>query len=586
MVDFTNDPTEDIVNSALDHLSSVWRNTWEVWEKLDQFFNLEYPVWDQPGQQQNRGSYRPSTPNSIVTHAADNHFAFIPRISRDAVGEGETHKRDADLLETSVNAVILDSALQETVIPYKQAARHFLQYAYTVLEGPVLDFGGHIAKPRAKNFRSEKAFKAEEVKYAAHRKNWNPIRIRATHPARVLLDPEEQTPPFAIKKSSVTAWKLRERSIQKAGSRPGAVEFTLSGDETDFSSIDIIDWWTVDHHAVQVAGKNLLWKEKNPLGYIPFSHAFAGAGMQPSNATSFDPKYFARGILWSIMDSLKMEARMGSAKATALFKRAFASLVTDGNSTELAAQLARDGIIEYDGEMGIVPTPGVERWMFEIGNEVKDDIEHGTFQRDLSGRRQPGVDTVGQQAILSNASTARFGETKVWLNQLASVVIGRVLQLVDQQGVLDGHITVRGKRLQKQHIHGVYGVEAAFEVIDPVLQLQIREAGMREVQLGLKSKETYWEMDARLADVTKEKDRLLAQHVREHPGVHNQLALVQAQSEGLGPEFEAALKEEELAAQDGRTTAARQNGAGGIEGLRDPLSNNTVAPSRTGQEAQ
>ena len=47
---------------------------------------------------------------------------------------------------------------------------------------------------------------------------------------------------------------------------------------------------------------------------------------------------------------------------------------------------------------------------------------------------------------------------------------------------------------------------------------------MREVQQGLKSKETYWSADARLEDATGERRRLLEDLIRTDPEVQKILA--------------------------------------------------------------
>jgi hypothetical protein len=193
------------------------------------------------------------------------------------------------------------------------------------------------------------------------------------------------------------------------------------------------------------------------------------------------------------------------------------------------------------------------------------------------------VTTVGQQAILSTAAGKKFVETKVQMESLASIVAGRVLWIVDNVKDIGGKINLDGKSLRKAHIHGNYRVKASFDVLDPVLDLQRREMGLRELQVGAKSRETYWEMDARLENKSRERDRLLEQVVRDHPGVHSRLAQQTAERIGLGEEFEGAIAEEQQLGQDGRRNKSVDSGRpipDQAEVLRQALTPDVVKPKR------
>ena len=133
---------------------------------------------------------------------------------------------------------------------------------------------------------------------------------------------------------------------------------------------------------------------------------------------------------------------------------------------------------------------------------------------------------------------------------------------------------------------------------------------MREVQQGLKSKETYWSADARLEDATGERRRLLEDLIRTDPEVQRLLAGEVLREAGLLQAIEAARAEEEAmaaAAQGGGGAPGgapgggggmppseppvlgpdgmplnQTMGTGGLRPVRDPLTPDVAKPSRIG----
>ena len=107
-----------------------------------------------------------------------------------------------------------------------------------------------------------------------------------------------------------------------------------------------------------------------------------------------------------------------------------------------------------------------------------------------------------------------------------------------------------------------------FELIDPVMQMQNREMGLREVQQGLKSKQTYWSADARLEDATGEETRLLRDMIRAQPEVIKILAAAVAKEEGIAQMLQD-MEDEAAAAAAGQ--GGPMGGMGGPQGGGDPL---------------
>jgi len=162
-------------------------------------------------------------------------------------------------------------------------------------------------------------------------------------------------------------------------------------------------------------------------------------------------------------------------------------------------------------------------------------------------------------------------------------------------------LVVAGYAISPTDIEKDYQIKVAFELIDPVLQFQARELGLREVQAGVKSKETYWSADAMLEDAAGERQRLLVDAIREDPMIRRILAKEAAREEGL---LDLLQREEELqeeqANQGGRPepgmvdsmmgggpgfgpTGAPGGGGPGGRQTRAPITPNTARPSPVGQ---
>jgi len=200
-------------------------------------------------------------------------------------------------------------------------------------------------------------------------------------------------------------------------------------------------------------------------------------------------------------------------------------------------------------------------------------------------------------AILSTAASRKFATAAKQLEHLASRSGQHILRLIDTMKL---SLMVEGHEISPADIEKDYQVKVAFELIDPVLQFQARELGLREVQAGVKSKETYWSADARLEDATGERHRLLVDAIREDPMIRRILAKEAAREEGL---LDLLQREEQMQEQEAAQGMPGEQsmvdslmgggpgiGPGGVPGggpggrpTRQPVTPNTARPSPVGQ---
>lgn len=574
-----------------DHLKGVWSAAHARWmNEVDPWLWGKPNIWAAGSQ---RSVYVPSTARNIVEHASDTQLVWEPKFHRRPTGDGRDKEVAADAVEAGLFSVFFDAMLREPTLAFKDAGKYMGSYGYAVIEGPLMEFEDRPEKPVKSKGMTAEEFKWAEVDYKNSLHSWNPIRIRAPHPTQVLLDPSERQPHQAIKSNWQAVRRLRAL-VTSVRDRTRKAEFVISEQDLNrllpeglnpWQTVEAIELWENDEHQLVYLNQSL-FVEKNRWGFVPYNHGFAGFGLQRSGDTANDPRWLAQGLLDPIMSGLKTQAQAMSAKQNALIERSYLRMMTVGDASELAQQLGQeDAILEgNEQEISYLRYPELERALFQIGNEINEDIEMGTFSRSVAGMRQQGVSTVGQQAILSTAATRKFANTNKQLNMMATVVGMNILRLVDRYGE---PIELGNARLDPKMIDHDYNVVAEFQTLDPILQLQEREVGMREVQMELKSHESYRENDLRVANESLEFKRLAKEKVRNMPEYIEALAREIAKEDGMLEMVESIRAEAMEAAQapagppGGTPQISDQAGGGAPRALRQALTPDTLNPPRS-----
>ena len=598
-------PTVDSIRTHRKYLFDLWSDARAKWSDVDRYYNRTFSLW--PENMDRPDWYKPMRGRSVVDHAVDHQLAHEPSIHRLPAGEGEEHKRRADRVEPALRSILNEAAALETSLTWKQVGKNLLLYGYAVVETSV--DGDCLAKRRNKprKLRGESAEEfAQRISVWEHqRKTMMPFRTVAHHPARVLLDPLRKDPRMGVRHDYRTAYDLylltQTRADQRGKGRNVDVE-VYDYKDNPYKMVECDEYWSEQWHAMATTAGDLLFVERNSWGFIPYAHAFAGYGQEPTEQEEFNPSFLAVGILDHARDTLKAQAQESAARHNAVIEAAFNPMVTTGDAAELQEQRARGDILEVAnrGEVGWMEVQQLPRYVFESEQWIDRDLELGTYAQSLAGVREQGVSTVGQQAILSTAASRKFATASKQLEHLASRSGQHILRLIDTMKL---SLIVEGHEISGADIEKDYQVKVSFELVDPVIQFQARELGLREVQAGVKSKETYWSADARLEDATGERHRLLVDSIREDPMIQRILAKEAAREEGL---LEMLQQEEELQAQQdqqgmpgeqamvdsmmgggpGFGPDGSPGGGGGGPGgrqTRQPLTPDTARPSPVGQ---
>lgn len=565
-MNFDDKPTAESIASLRQHLMKVWGNTWGDWEKRDSYYFRNFELW--PAGML-RPVYYPARPTQIVDAAVDHQMGFEPKPHRYETGEGEEKKEKATSVENYVRAVFAQTALMEPTLTGKAAAKNLIHLGYTVVEGPMLSYQGRPKKPEQKRGEPDDDYRIKLALYENEKKTWMPFRIRVPHPARVLLDPLERNPVFAIRHAVRYSHELQTMTQARKGRRRDVDLWEVGDNPWELIMCD--EYWTKEWHAVvantDVSGASgnrskggdpdrAVIVEKNTWGFVPYGHAFAGWGQIPTSDPNNDPLYLASGILSSVMDDLKLDAQAAAGRHNALIEATFALKGTTGDAAEVNANLAKGDIIPLPDKSALwyLDIPNLPQWLFETQKLLAQDIEAATMSRSLAGIHQPGINTLGEEVLLSTAAGRKFIAANKQLEHVFTVIASNILRLVD---VLDETLYCRGKTIRPSDIDHDYAIEVTFEVPNLPLQLQLREMGLKERAQGDKSQATYWLEDAGREDGTDERRRLLEDAVRAHPAVHEAMAMDVARDMGVGDILE-------------RWNAAQAAGAGGNGGGGNP----------------
>ena len=588
--DLKEKPDAGLIDQYRTHLQEVWSNAHSKWESVyDAYYFRTYQVWEGKEAEERPDWLKPARPTSIVDHAVDHQLSAEPHVHRFPVGEDEAHQVNADLTEKALTAILEEAALLEPVLTWKLLNKHLVLYGYAIHE---LGLDSHVLsrrseEPEKEAGESDEDFEARQRLYQHYRRTAMPFRTRVPHPSDVLLDPTEKQPRIAVKHTQRYSLHLHEMTLARKKRGRAADLWEMGKNPWELILVD--EFWSEYWHAVMASGRvgrrggrhsynegQLLFVEPNTWGFVPYAHAFANFGMEKTGVNSRDPSDLAVSILDPVIADLRAQAQAVSGRHNALMDATFNPIGTRIPAEELRNQLDQGNIIEMQekGDVWRMEIPQLPRWMFMTEEWLSRDIEEGTVSRALSGIREQGVSTVGQQAILSTAAGRKFVGVAKQAEHIASVVCSQILQLVD---ILDLDLTVRGNRIKPDYIDKDYSVHVTFDVVDPVLQLQDRQQSLREVELGLKSMETYWAADAKLEDASGEQRRLLADWIRANPLVHQALAMEVAKGMGLETLLQRAMA---LAAASGEQGQNPPEADGGIP------SNGAAPPELLGPDGQ
>lgn len=574
-------PDEHWVKTQREFLLDLWQAARTKWEIIDTIIDRTWQIWDPPYEK--RPGFHPARANSVLDHANDNQMAFEPKVKRYPHSKSENSKLLADKIEPWVTSVFEEASLREPSLTFKTAGRNILKYGYTIVEGPLLSTFDKPLKP-VQGSLDKQDFDDQMVWYKNEQRTWMPFRIRAPHPSSVLLDPLEKKSTSGIVHRYRFAHELesmQETRREREGHKGEVGTWVVPSDP--FEPIMADEVFTQMWHGMWTEGGDLIFLEPNRFGFTPYGQAFSGFGGEVTDQPKgFNPAHLAVGLLDDVIESLKAHARAHSALHNAMIEAAFPDKATSGSAYDLEAQNRGDNIKEVPkgkDSVWYMQTPALPQDIFNQIALIEQDIEMGTFSRSLAGVREQGIDTVGQQAILSTAAARKFVAPGKQIEHLATNVAANLLRVLD---VIRMPITVQGNKLTHTDIEHDYSITVKFELVDPVIAMQERQTSMNEYAQGLLSKESYFGR-VRLEDATGELRRLDEDVARMLPAVQQLRVREILREWGV---LDAIEKMEEEAAAQALLEAGGPEaggGAAGTETIPQPLTGSVPGQPRTGQ---
>jgi hypothetical protein len=563
MPDFDARPDLTFLDGHQKYLEGVWDNARKNWAETDTFHQLSYDVWTGPNAAVHlaaRGQYRPPTARTIIDHSADQFMALIPTVHREPSNEdSDAQKLSADNVEVAVKSILMDSALHSITNPWRLLGKHFNAFGYGIIQIDLAELD-----PRYEADRPRPAY-------------WNPVRIDAVNPGQVLIDPLEKIPNAAIK-----MWQASAQDVATLLESKKKLKYKGSFDMSAHNPWDIITMishWTGKHGwlTVREAGKEVLYQQPNSWNFVPFNHAFAGYGMEPTGLDRNDPQFMAQGLVDPLKPTLRLQAQSRTAKHTMTIDHAYANYGTSGDPEEFVRALDTGEPLQgEEAKFWKMKPHDVPRWLFESDRETDEMIERSVGASARGGQRQPGVDTVGQQAILNNQMRRKFIGPSLQQEHMGSIVGGWILQLVDKLDVLKGGIGAHGKLLKRSDIGGNYDISVTFDPLDPTMEAQRRAMFREEYLMGLLDDEGYWR-ETGVQNITQRREALNRQRVRNSPSVVAKTARITAQAMAELDDEDVSAVTEEAAA--GALPLVASNGSQPQE-QRQPLDDQTFKPQR------
>ena len=535
-------PTEEEFGQLFTHFQGVWSPIKRTWDIVDSYVDQTKEIWETTAKRARRTSYKSPRASNIIHHAVNAQTAYAPRVHREPLGRGAQQRLDADELEEGLVAALIAVGRKNPIIPWKQAYRYLFQYDYTPIR-----IGADIVRwediePEKGNFSDDREFELRHRQWERARLHHNPLTLDVPHPTRVLMDPNEKNPPFAIQTHTMEAHKVQELIVSREGrdgvnfgNRNGMSFPNINGNP--YETLEIQEFWSEKWHKFFHNG-GLVFEEPNTWGFNPIFHAFGGHGAEGGGVNGLNPESLARPLLAPTLDILLLQEQQMNARHETLMRAAYAIMRTAKDATQLAESLAEEGIAEdiQEGEVGYIPFPNLPPWLFQEAQENERDIQEATFASGVFGVKQPGVVTVGQESILQERADNTFNDTRAQVEDLATHAVQGYLKLIDVL-TFGGHISPDGvrfaqQRIKSSQIDGDYNATVSFELVDPVLLLQERQMALSEVQAGLMSRRRFWRV-ARVENITEEEQNLLEDEIDKDPRVHSILVEKILREKGL-----------------------------------------------------
>ena len=476
-------PTFESVDKKRQSLVKLWQPAWVNWRTWEKLVNQEHILeYAAPARVRKLGLAK-----AKIQAMVDTLVTNTPTVTRKPVNESEKAKQAADKVEKWATGLLHQAASRTFLIPpYRQAATFLALLGYAVGVVRWDDTAWPKEPGRGRGYR------ARQELYKESKGRAFPFILEFPHPGRVLLPSNERQPSIVIEVATMFKWQLDKMM--------GRTEEESQGESFDL--FEVLLYWDEDWRAT-FAGNEEIQVTSNGLGFIPWTHGFAGYGLErmPTDISNAGggtrvsdvsdmgptPVNLARGLLSGVEDSIIYLDEYNTAKRALTMRAAYPVRLTEEDAEELANQLSEGGLGAVVSVKDIQRTkwediPNVGAWMDGAAAQAMADIEMGTVSSIVQGQRPAGIDTATQHAMMLGASRQKFEMPMQQLNYFAAQMLSFCARMVCARGE---SVTIDDVTCSEDDFQGYFEFQVDFLAKDEGTRSREMASAREDFKLGL-----------------------------------------------------------------------------------------------------
>ena len=488
-------PTWEKVEVYRRSLTELWTPAWEQWRRWEELVNQEHFIeYAAPARVRKLGLAQ-----AKIQAMVDTLVTTSPKVTRKPINDSKEAAAKADKVEKWGAGLLRKAASQLFLTPpYRTAASYLSLLGYAA---GVVRWDDELWPKEPERGRG---YRARLETFEESKKRAFPFILEFPHPGRVLLPSNEKQPSMAIEIATMFKWqvdKMMGRSEEEAAGQP-------------FDLIQVVTYWDEDWRGM-FADTEEVKVTVNGLGFIPWTHGFAGYGRErmPTNILSAGqgattpasgdfgptPKNLARGLLAGVEDSIVYLDEDNTAKRALTMLAAYPVEVIEGDAEEYAQQKSEGGLGAVISVTDITKQkwqalPNVAPWMENAAARAMADVEMGTVSSIVQGQRTPGTETATQHAMMLGASRQKFEMPMQQLNYFAAQQLAFCAKMLVARGE---RVTIDDVTCGADDFQGYYEFEVDFMAKDEGTMLRDKADAREEYEKGLIDFKTYQDIAGR-----------------------------------------------------------------------------------------
>ena len=467
-------------------LGNLWTNCRSKWMVADTVvagaYKIEVPEWGRAPKT------TPPTPSKMLRFGTAQLISIDPEVYRMLLDDSED---SVDLMRKVTKwAELTISAIGRNakVNLWRTLYRHLLLYGYAGAYGPIPE--ARLWNEAHTDFANGVSVDSPEWK--RRMLDLNPFSVEAPHPSHILMDGfAGERPDFGILHTYYTADHLIRNYPKMDRNKLPKQRFAWVPCYI-YADLDEVSMWVAMEDGANV------YKTENRLGYVPFTQAFSGLGMDKAELPSGSEGHYAdslvsmsEGLLDPSISSLIAEGHAATYEMESLWNQAYQTLLVregDVDLNELGAQPVLE-VEDTEKSARYLETPQLPPNILSIQEARRSEAEHSTLSPVISGQRVRGTTTASQHAQQSASARLLYDIVTQELNDMGSVIIAncaRTVVSMDHERGLP--ITIYGwvkdepvsETIKASDLQDDFNFRVKFEAADPAQKMAEQEMAIQQ----------------------------------------------------------------------------------------------------------